>query len=75
MGLCADVADAQWQAWLCALQSLNLAFFIAAEHQRLIRWRQVQADNAQNFSSNCGSLDSLKVRVRCGLMSFAAQIR
>ena len=49
MGLRADVADAQWQAWLRALQSLNLALFIAAEHQRLIRWSQVQADNVPEF--------------------------
>ncbi|MCY1537154.1 hypothetical protein D9M68_726400 [compost metagenome] len=30
---------------------------------------------SQNFSSKCWSLDSLKVRVRCGLMALAAQIR
>ncbi len=36
MGLRADMADAQWQAWLRALQVLNLALFIAAEHQGLM---------------------------------------
>jgi hypothetical protein len=30
---------------------------------------------AQNFSSNCLSFDSLKVRERCGLMSLAAHSR
>jgi hypothetical protein len=30
---------------------------------------------SQNFSSKFGSLDSLKVRVRCGFMSFAAPMR
>src|SRR5215471_2631038 len=30
---------------------------------------------SQNFFSNCLSLDSLKVRVRCGLMSLAAHKR
>src|SRR5438445_2196817 len=28
---------------------------------------------SQNLASNCGSLDNLKVRVRCGLMSLACQ--
>src|SRR5438445_114060 len=30
---------------------------------------------SQNFSSNCLSFDSLKVRERCGLMSLAAHSR
>lgn len=30
---------------------------------------------SQNLSSKFGSLDSLKVRVRCGFMSLAAHIR
>ena len=30
---------------------------------------------SQNFSSKCRSFDSLKVRVRCGLISFAAHRR
>lgn len=73
MGLRADMADAQWQTWLRALQSLNLALFIAAEHQCFNRWRQVKTDDAPEFFFELGSLDSLKVRVRCGLMSSAAQ--
>ena len=43
MGLRADMANTQGQARLRALQGLNLAFFIAAEHQRLVRRCQVQA--------------------------------
>lgn len=49
MGLCADVANAQWQSWLRALQGLNLALFIAAEHQRFIRWSQIQSNDIPEF--------------------------
>lgn len=44
-----DMADTQWQVWLRALQRLNLALFIAAEHQRLIRRCEVQSDNVPEF--------------------------
>lgn len=45
MRLRADMPDPQRQSWLSALQGLNLAFFIAAEHQRLV-WRvEIQAND------------------------------
>lgn len=49
MGLCADVANAQWQARLYALQGLNLALFITAEHQRFIQWHQIQSNDVPKF--------------------------
>ena len=33
------------QAGLRAIQCLNLAFFVHAQHDRLLRWIQVQADD------------------------------
>jgi len=37
MRLGLNMTDAQRQSGLCALQSLPLAFFITAEHQRFLR--------------------------------------
>lgn len=45
MRLRTDMSDLQRKARLCMLQSLNLAFLIAAEHQRLA-WRvEIQSNN------------------------------
>jgi len=45
----ADMADPQRQPRLGTLKGLHLAFFIAAEHQSLVRWVQVEADNVPKF--------------------------
>src|SRR6516165_9501638 len=75
MGLGADVANAQRQTRLRALERLALRFLIAAQHQGLLRRVQIRPITSQNFCSNRLSLDSLKVRERCGLMSLAAHSR
>jgi peptidase E len=47
-----DMTDPQRQPRLGAFQGLNLTFFVAAEHQRLV-WRgQIQPDDIPKFSSN-----------------------
>lgn len=71
----ADMADAQRQSRFGTLQGLSLTFFIAAQHQCLVRRSRYNPMTSQNFSSKLGSLDSLNVRVRCGFMSLAAHIR
>ena len=45
----ADMPDSQWQSGLGALKSLNLAFFIATEHQCLIRRVQIQPNDVPEF--------------------------
>src|SRR5439155_17595099 len=45
VGAGADVADAQRQPGLGALQRLALTLFVAAKHQRLPRRLQVEADD------------------------------
>jgi hypothetical protein len=45
----ADMPDPQKQTWLSALKDLNLAFFIATEHQFLIRLIQIQPSDATEF--------------------------
>lgn len=45
----ADMPDSQRQSWLGALEGLNLAFFIATEHQCLIRRIQIQSNDVPKF--------------------------
>ena len=45
----ADMTDPQRQSRLGALQGLNLAFFIATEHQCLIRRIQIQPNDVPKF--------------------------
>jgi hypothetical protein len=65
----------QRQAELRAFKRLALALLVAARHQRLRRRVEISPITSQNFSSNFGSLDSLKVRVMCGFRSFFTQMR
>ena len=54
------------QHGLRTVQRLNLAFLIDAQHQRMIRRFRYRPAISRTFSTKNGSLDSLKVRVRCG---------
>ena len=45
VGLGADVANAARQPGLGALQRLALALLFAAQHQRLVRWIEIEADH------------------------------
>ena len=45
----ADMPDSQRQSRLSALEGLNLAFFIATEHQCLIRRIQIQPNDVPEF--------------------------
>ena len=45
----ADMPDSQRQSRLRALEGLNLAFFIATEHQCLIRRIQIQPNDVPKF--------------------------
>lgn len=62
----ADMTDPQRQPWLGTLRSLHLAFFIAAEHQSLVRRGQVESDDVPEFL--------FKVRVT-GQFKGAGQVR
>src|SRR5215469_9157343 len=44
-----DVAQPHGQHGLGAVQGLNLALFIDAEHQSVIRWVQVEADDVTHL--------------------------
>src|ERR1700720_22957 len=44
-----DITQPNGQHRLGAIEGLNLAFFIDAEHQGVIRWMQIQADNVAHL--------------------------
>src|SRR5439155_5587122 len=46
---CGHVPLAQGKTWLAPFQRLALAFLIATQHDRLLRWRQIQTDNVPEF--------------------------
>ena len=54
------------QAGLSAVQCLNLALFVGAQHQGMLGWIQIQADDVFQFLGELGSRLSLKVLTWCG---------
>ena len=63
------------QAFLRAVQGLNLALLVDAQHDRVLRRVEVQPTTSTSFSANCGSLESLKVLTRCGCRPLAFHTR
>jgi hypothetical protein len=49
-----------------------LALFVDADELRRV---EIEADDVAQFSTNCGSVESLNVSVRCGCSEKACQIR
>lgn len=80
-----DVRSRSYAPGLRAVQRLDLALLIAAQHQRMLGRRHVQADDvfelfdkltmSSSFSTNFGSRETLNVSTRCGLRPWACQIR
>lgn len=52
----------QLQARLCSIQGLNLALLIDAQHERLVRWIEVQADDVDQFGNKLRIVADLKRR-------------
>ena len=61
------------QAGLRTVQRLDLAFFVDREHQCLVRRVEVEADNILYLLDE--AFDSSKAFTRCGLSSWAFQMR
>ena len=49
-----DFAIGQAEPSLCSLQPLNVRLFVDAEHDRVFRWTQVQADDICGLGSEFG---------------------
>src|SRR5271155_5042099 len=75
VGLGANVANAERQARLRALQCWHCDFSSQHNTSAFSGGLRYSLMTSQNFSSKRLSLDSLKVRERCGLMSLAAHRR
>jgi hypothetical protein len=63
------------QPRLGAIECLNQALLVDAQHQGFVRRVEVEADDILHLSTNCLSFDNLKPRVRCGFSPCAFQIR
>ncbi len=63
------------QHGLRAVQRLDLRLLINAQHQRAVGRAQVEADDVAHFPTNSGSVESLKVSLRCGCSPKARQMR
>ena len=60
---------------LLPIERLDLAFLVKAKDKRPVGWREVEADDVAYLSTNNGSVDSLKVWLRCGCRPNAPHIR
>src|SRR5665213_1008853 len=49
-----------------AIESLDLRFFVNAEHQRLTRWIHIEADTSRTFLAKLGSVENLNDSKRYG---------
>jgi len=59
---------------LGAVERLDLRFLIDTQHHGALGWRQIEADDV-TFSTNSGSVESLKASLRCGCKQKAFQMR
>src|SRR5947208_9605748 len=74
VGHCAASPLLDRQPRLRAIQRLNLALFVYAQDDRLLRGFRYRPTTSVIFSRNFGSRESLKVSVRCGCRLWARQI-
>jgi hypothetical protein len=67
MGDALDITQAHGQHGLGTVQGLNLAFFIDTQHQGVVGWVQVEADNVPYFLHEEGIGGELKTAAAMGL--------
>jgi hypothetical protein len=65
----------QGQIWLGAIQGLDLRLLIDAEDDGVGRRIDIESGDARTLAAKLGSLDSLKVRMRCGAKPWTRQMR
>ena len=75
VGHSAALAGLQWQTWLGAVERLDLAFLINRYHHSVRERVHVEAYDVLDLAANAGSLDFLKVPMRCGWRRLACQMR
>ena len=62
----AGAAFLHGQSRLGAIQRLDLALLVDRQDHGMGRRVDVSPTMSRTFAANCGSLESLKVRMRCG---------
>src|SRR5687768_14269445 len=63
------------QPWLGAVKRLDLALLVHREDDGMGRRIDVEPDDVAQLGANCGSLESLNRRNRCGWSPCARQMR
>jgi hypothetical protein len=66
VGHALDVAEAHRHRGLRPLERLDLALLVDAEHERVVGRVEVEPAMSRTFSTNSGSVESVKLFVRCG---------
>ena len=56
---------------LSAVQRLDLGLLVHAEHDRVLRWRQVQPDDVDDLGFQLGSVENLNVSALQGLTPYS----
>src|SRR5215831_6938349 len=72
---CAGATRLHRQAWLGAVERLDLALLVDREDNGMGGRIDVEADNVLELVGNFGSFDSLNVRTRCGASWWASRMR
>lgn len=67
MGDALDITQPHGEQRLGAIQGLNLAFFIHAQHQRVLGRVQIEADDVSDFFDKEGIVGELEVALAMGL--------
>jgi hypothetical protein len=75
MGDALDIPQAHGEHRLGAVQGLNLALLIDTEYQGVVRWVRVKAGDVTHLFDEKGSVESLKLRLRCGCTAKALDSR
>ena len=70
-----SLPERERQERLGTVERLHLALLVEAQHQGMIGRAHIETDNVAHLSMNSGSVDSLKVSVRCGCSPKARQMR
>jgi hypothetical protein len=65
----------QWKARLGAVQSLDLGLLVDRQDDGVGRRVDVEADDVSDLGGDCGSLESLNWRTRCGCRPCERQMR
>jgi hypothetical protein len=72
---CPAATGLQRQSRLGAVERLNLALFVDRQHDGVLRWIEIEADDVDQLLGEGWVVRTLKLRARCGWNWCASQMR